>query len=160
MQSGVASPYIFNTLYIVILFFFYYTRSGYWMLQLFFNSPHPCQVHIAIIAICRFPLISASALPYIQSMQQREMQLASTGLDTIPGTVYWQPSRLITCNAHVHIKPLQSDKNAFVIGERCWTLHWAPLLIICKGRPPSMPHNLITCCSLTQVLFLICNQPR
>ena len=73
MQSGVASPYIFNTLYIVILFFFYYTRSGYWMLQLFFNSPHPCQVHIAIIAICRFPLISASALPYIQSMQQREM---------------------------------------------------------------------------------------
>ena len=65
--------YIQHLVYRNIVIFVGYTRSGYWMLQLFFNSPHPCQVHIAIIAICRFPLISASALPYIQSMQQREM---------------------------------------------------------------------------------------
>ena len=71
MQSGVASPYIFNTLYIVILLFLLATLEV--DAAAFFNSPHPCQVHIAIIAICRFPLISASALPYIQSMQQREM---------------------------------------------------------------------------------------
>ena len=73
MQPGVASPYIFNTLYIVILFFFTTLEVGTGCCSFFFNSPHPCQVHIAIIAICRFPLISASALPYIQSMQQREM---------------------------------------------------------------------------------------